>query len=105
LLVDLIGRLAAAGRTLVVATHELDIVPIIADRVVVLGEERRVLADGLPAAILADTDLLIRANLIHEHLHRHGSVRHVHSHDLDDGHHGESDDPAATGYEAVSPAG
>ena len=103
LLVDLIGRLAAAGRTLVVATHELDIVPIIADRVVVLGEDRRVLADGLPAAILADTDLLIRANLIHEHLHRHGTVRHVHAHDLEDGHHDVPDDQTVTGYEAVAP--
>jgi cobalt/nickel transport system ATP-binding protein len=102
LLVDLIGRLAAAGRTLVVATHELDIVPIIADRVVVLGEDRRILADGLPAAILADTDLLIRANLIHAHLHRHGPVRHLHVHDLDDGHHDRSDDPAVSGYEAMS---
>ena len=45
-LVNLIRGLAAEGRTLVTATHELDIVPIIADRVVVLGEERRVLADG-----------------------------------------------------------
>jgi cobalt/nickel transport system ATP-binding protein len=102
LLVGLIGRLAAAGRTLVVATHELDIVPIIADRVVVLGEDRRILADGLPAAILADTDLLIRANLIHEHIHRHGAVRHVHAHDLDAGHHDGLDDPAATGYEAIT---
>jgi len=33
-LVDLIQRLGAAGRTLVVATHELDIVPLIADRAV-----------------------------------------------------------------------
>jgi cobalt/nickel transport system ATP-binding protein len=71
-LVDLIQRLAAAGRTLIVATHELDIVPLIADRVVVLSEEGRVMADGTPAAILADRDLLIRANLIHEHLHEHG---------------------------------
>jgi cobalt/nickel transport system ATP-binding protein len=101
LLVDLIGRLAAAGRTLVVATHELDIVPIIADRVVVLGEDRRIMADGLPAAILADTDLLIRANLIHEHLHRHGAIRHAHAHDLDDGHHDGSEDRAATGYETT----
>jgi cobalt/nickel transport system ATP-binding protein len=102
LLVDLIGRLAAAGRTLVVATHELDIVPIIADRVVVLGEDRRILADGLPAAILADTDLLIRANLIHEHVHRHGAMSHVHAHDLEDGHHDGSEYSAVTGYEVVS---
>jgi len=90
-LVNLIRRLAAQGRTLVTATHELDIVPIIADRVVVLGENRRVLADGSPDEILADRDLLIRANLIHEHLHEHGRVRHAHFHG-DDSHH---DDPSA----------
>jgi len=97
-LVDLIGRLAAAGRTLVVATHELDIVPLIADRVVVLSEEGRVVADGLPSTILADRDLLVRANLIHEHLHEHGAVAHSHPHDVSDGHHVEpvSDADAAT---------
>ena len=46
-----------------------------------LGEDRRVLADGAPAAILADRDLLIRANLIHEHLHEHGGIRHSHDHE------------------------
>ena len=60
--------------TLVTATHELDIVPIIAERVVVIGEERRILADGTPDAILADRELLVRANLIHEHAHRHRSM-------------------------------
>jgi cobalt/nickel transport system ATP-binding protein len=69
-LVNLIRRLGDSGRTIITATHELDIVPIIAERVIVLGEERRVLADGSPEAILGDRDLLIRANLIHEHLHQ-----------------------------------
>jgi cobalt/nickel transport system ATP-binding protein len=87
-LVDLIQRLAAAGRTLIVATHELDIVPLIADRVVVLSEQGRVVADGSPSAILADRDLLIRANLIHEHLHEHGTIAHSHPHEPADGHHG-----------------
>jgi cobalt/nickel transport system ATP-binding protein len=86
-LVDLIQRLAAAGRTLIVATHELDIVPLIADRVVVLSEQGRVVADGTPAAVLADRDLLVSANLIHEHLHEHGVVAHSHPHDVSDGHH------------------
>jgi cobalt/nickel transport system ATP-binding protein len=86
-LVDLIQRLGAAGRTLIVATHELDIVPLIADRAVVLNEQGRVVADGDPATILADTDLLVRANLIHEHLHRHGPISHSHRHDTaDEGH-------------------
>lgn len=89
-LVDLIGRLSAAGRTLIVATHELDVVPLIADRAVVLSEDGRVVADGPPAAVLADRDLLVHANLIHEHLHEHSSARHSHPHDLEDGHHAEA---------------
>ena len=84
LLVDLIQRLGAAGRTLIVATHELDIVPLIADRAVVMSEQGRVVADGDPTTILADTELLVRANLIHEHLHRHGPISHSHRHDTAD---------------------
>jgi cobalt/nickel transport system ATP-binding protein len=68
-LVNLIQKLAQSGKTIITATHELEIVPIIATRVVVIGEERRVLADGTPEAILRDRELLIRANLIHEFLH------------------------------------
>jgi len=88
-LVNLIRRLGERGRTLVTATHELDIVPIISRRVVVLGEDRRVLADGPTDSILADRDLLIRANLIHEHLHEHAGVRHAHEHDPE--HHAGGD--------------
>jgi cobalt/nickel transport system ATP-binding protein len=96
-LVDLIRRLGRAGRTIVTTTHELEIVPTIADRVVVLGEDRRVIADGTPEAILGDRELLLRANLIHEHLHGHveeaGVVEHSHAHiSGDDHHHGEGAD-------------
>jgi cobalt/nickel transport system ATP-binding protein len=99
LLVNLIRKLGERGKTLITATHELDIVPIIAKRVVVIGENRRVLADGPTEEILADRDLLIRANLIHEHLHEHGGVRHAHEHDVD--HHGELDlgEPVMSGRE------
>jgi cobalt/nickel transport system ATP-binding protein len=81
-LVNLIRRLGE-DRTIVTTTHELDIVPLIASRVVVLSEERRVLASGTPEAILGDRDLLIQANLIHAHLHGHGGAlhSHVHTHD------------------------
>ncbi len=78
-LVNLIRKLGQAGKTIITATHELEIVPIIANRVVVIGEERRVLADGTPDEILSDHKLLIHANLIHEHLHERG-VTHDHAH-------------------------
>jgi cobalt/nickel transport system ATP-binding protein len=90
-LVNLIRRLAE-DRTIVTATHDLDIVPLIANRVLVLGEQRRVLAAGTPDEILGDRDLLIRANLIHEHLHGHGGALHVHPHaHVDDHEHAHSD--------------
>jgi cobalt/nickel transport system ATP-binding protein len=68
ILVNLIRKLGEVGKTTITATHELDIVPIIAQRVLVMGEERRILADGTAETILNDRDLLLRANLIHEQL-------------------------------------
>jgi cobalt/nickel transport system ATP-binding protein len=53
-LINLIRQLGQTGKTIITATHELEIVPIIASRVVVLGEERRILADGAPEEILSD---------------------------------------------------
>ncbi|MEO8285083.1 MAG: ABC transporter ATP-binding protein [Chloroflexota bacterium] len=86
-LVNLIRKLGEAGKTIITTTHELEIVPIIANRVVVIGEERKVLADGTPAQILNDHALLIKANLIHEHLHEVG-VHHDHGHLIHDHVHG-----------------
>jgi cobalt/nickel transport system ATP-binding protein len=69
------------GKTTIVTTHELDIVPMIATRVVVFGDrERRPVASGDARAILADEELLVRTNLIHEHFHRHGDLVHSHPH-------------------------
>ena len=75
-LVNLITRLGQTGKTIITATHELEIVPIIAQRVVVIGEERRILADGSPEEILNNHELLIKANLIHQQLHQYDG--HVH---------------------------
>jgi cobalt/nickel transport system ATP-binding protein len=68
-LINLIRQLGDSGKTIITATHDLDVVPIIANRVIVIGENRRILAEGDPATILSDHDLLVRANLIHEVLH------------------------------------
>lgn len=70
LLVELIGRLADEGRTVVTTTQELETAPLVGQRAVVFGDrERRPVADGPVERILDDTDLLIRANLVHPRLH------------------------------------
>jgi cobalt/nickel transport system ATP-binding protein len=63
---ELALELARAGKTLVTATHDLLLAERIATRVVVVGEGHRLAADGTPAAVLADRQLLIGANLLHE---------------------------------------
>lgn len=66
-LVETVIRLGEIGKTVIVTTHELDIVPAIASRVVVFGDaEHRPVASGSAAEILADRELLLRTNLIHE---------------------------------------
>jgi len=65
------------GKTVITATHQLEILPEICGRAVVL-ENGAVVADGAPAEVLADTALLESANLIHSHRHLHGGVAHRH---------------------------
>ena len=64
-LTTLIEELAAAGKTIVHATHDLDSLDRLADRCIVFGEDHRVAGEGTPARLLADRDLLLRVNLIH----------------------------------------
>ncbi|MBE0597327.1 MAG: ABC transporter ATP-binding protein [Desulfuromonadales bacterium] len=78
--IDLLHSLNAAGKTIVVATHDLTLVADLEMTVALLSEEHRVEKIGLAADILADEELLLRTNLIHEHLHRHGESLHRHRH-------------------------
>lgn len=79
-LVEFVRGLHAEGKTIVTATHDLDIVEEIADRALVFDERKQLVAAGTPAQVLADEDLLVRANLLHVHPHRHGDSVHVHPH-------------------------
>lgn len=79
-LIHLLVTLYHAGKTLVTATHDLSIVPEIADRVFVLNEQHGIERVGTPHEILADMDLLLGVNLIHEHGHYHGTLYHSHPH-------------------------
>lgn len=83
-LVELMFALNDAGKTLVVATHDLSLVDELQARVAVISEEHRIEKTGGVSEILEDEDLLLRVNLIHEHIHRHGEIthKHIHSHYL-----------------------
>lgn len=79
-LVELILALSEAGKTVVVASHDLSLVDDLEMRVVLLSEAHRVERIGPSSEILADTNLLLRSNLIHEHRHFHGTEEHRHRH-------------------------
>ncbi len=64
-LVELLGQLHMAGKTLVVATHRLETLRELAERAVVLSEDHRVVAVGPVDSILANRELLLDVNLIH----------------------------------------
>jgi len=78
-IIDLIQQWKGSSKTVITATHQLEIVEDIADRIVVL-EEGRVAASGTPAEVLANHELLLRANLVHAHRHSHGTYVHSHPH-------------------------
>lgn len=82
-LVDLILEVNELGRTVVTATHDLDVVAEIADQLFVFGEDKTLVRSGSPAEILSDHGLLLATNLAHAHRHHHGSLdvdEHEHPH-------------------------
>jgi len=79
-LVELMLGLSEAGKTVVVATHDLSLVDELQAEVALLSEEHRVLKTGSSDDILKDEELLLKANLIHEHVHFHGEKAHKHLH-------------------------
>jgi cobalt/nickel transport system ATP-binding protein len=86
-LVELLVELRGAGKTIVVATHDLELAPCIAERAVVFSEEHRLVADAAVSEVLDDAGLLRSVNLVHDHAHHHGATWHSHEHVS--GHHGE----------------
>jgi cobalt/nickel transport system ATP-binding protein len=89
-LVDLILAAQEKGKTVITATNDLHIVAEIATRILVLGEDRRILASGPPEEILTDRRILLAANLVHSHRHAHGDLWHAHEHEHAGADHGHT---------------
>jgi len=82
-LLELIVELGRAGKTIVLATHDLAVLDWVCTRCLVFGEDHRIVREGLPDEVLDDRDTLLAANLIHPHAHRHGRLVHAHPHAVD----------------------
>lgn len=67
-LVDFIQEQHRAGKTIVIATHDLAVVQYLATHIAVFNEDHRIAALGAPGDILNNHTLLHACNLIHEHL-------------------------------------
>jgi cobalt/nickel transport system ATP-binding protein len=79
-LIELMILLNNAGKTLVIATHDLSLVSELQCRIAVLSEEHCIEKIGTADEILQDENLLLKVNLIHEHIHYHGNKPHIHIH-------------------------
>ena len=79
--VDILHGWAGGGKTVITATHDLDVEEI-ADYCYIF-QSGRIVAEGEPEALLRDTALLARTNLIHAHRHLRdpdGARPHFHRH-------------------------
>ncbi|WP_174591382.1 energy-coupling factor ABC transporter ATP-binding protein [Methanocella conradii] len=87
-LIEMLQELAKAGKTIITATHDLDIIEQISTRAIVIGEDHTVKVDTDSHKVMNDLELLMSANLIHRHMHRHGNLvhQHLHSHDKEHKH-------------------
>src|ERR1022692_2059666 len=85
-IIDLLVGWGGGAKTIVSATHDLGIVADIADRCIIL-QGGKVVAEGSPAEVLRNSELLQRTSLIHSHRHRHASGEvHAHPHALPHAH-------------------
>ena len=80
-LIDAISVFGREGRTIVTTTQDIHMVPEIADRVIVLGEDKGIVRDGPAEEILNDTEFLVLHNLVHTHAHKHKDTTQVHPHE------------------------
>ncbi len=86
-LIELLQDLGTAGKTIISATHDLETVEQISNRSIVMGEDHGIIVDDRSEKVIENLELLLSANLIHEHMHIHGMLVHDHLHPaLDEEH-------------------
>jgi len=79
-LIDFLVEWTGNDHCIVFSTQDLDMVEELATRVLILGQNHTLIADGPPDRFLSDPDFLLEANLVHAHSHRHKNLVHSHIH-------------------------
>jgi cobalt/nickel transport system ATP-binding protein len=77
-LIELLFQLNEAGKTIIMSTHNLELIDHFQSRVGVLSETHTLERIGCADEILGDIDFLVRMNLISDQIHRHGKELHKH---------------------------
>lgn len=77
-LIELLVQLNRMGRTIITATHNLDLAHAISTRALILSEDHKLVYDGPSNEALEDKPLLMSVNLIDEYCHVHGEAEHKH---------------------------
>lgn len=80
-LVEFLGKLNEAGKTLITSTHNLELVQEISSRSILFDETHSIVADLSTDELLNNIDLLKEVNLVDQYYHYHGSIEHRHYHD------------------------
>jgi cobalt/nickel transport system ATP-binding protein len=78
--VELLIELNRTGKTIIFATHHLDLIEHLQPKVAVISSDHTIGKSGDASDILRDQEFLASVNLIHEHVHKHGDEEHRHYH-------------------------
>lgn len=75
-----IDFLLELDKTVILATHDLSVAYETTDRALVMSEEHKLIYDGDIDELMQNLDILIKANLIHNHKHKYKNFIHSHYH-------------------------
>ncbi len=80
-LVEFLVKLNSAGKTLIISTHNLELIEEISTRAILFDESHTIVADMSTTEVLEKLDLLKKVNLVDQYYHFHGEKNHRHYHD------------------------
>lgn len=80
-LAEFLSKLNDMGKTLIISTHNLDLVSEVSRRAILFDEDHKVAADRPVAEMLEDIELLKAVNFVDKYYHVHEGKEHKHFHD------------------------